>query len=58
MKTTQMEKIEKAKQKIDNALADLRKLFNEPETSLNEMAKIAEYARILDTIDFTKTITD
>ncbi len=58
MKTTQMEKIEKAMKKLDNALADLRKLYNEPETSLCEMAKISDYARLLNYTDFERTITD
>lgn len=55
--TTQMEKIENAKKRLDRAIGDLKKLYNDSETSLNEMAKIMDMARLLDITDFTKTIT-
>lgn len=58
MKTTQMEKIEKAKKNFQNAIAELKKLYNDSETSLCEMAEILDYARLLDHTDFSKTITD
>lgn len=52
------EQIKKAKRRIMNALADLRKLYNEPETSLKEMAEIADFVRVLDTTDWPKTIIE
>lgn len=57
MKTTQMEKIEKAKKNLQNAIAELKKLYNDSETSLREMAEIIDYARILNNTDFIRTIT-
>lgn len=56
MKTIQIE-IESAKRNIQNAIAELKKLYNDRETSLREMFEIAEYAKLLDITDFTETIT-
>lgn len=55
---TQMEKIEKAKEKAYRAIADLRRLYNNYETSLYEMDKIMDIAREFDALDFVKTITE
>ena len=56
--STQKEKIEKAREKAWSAIADLRRLYNHYETSLNEMDKIMDIAREFDVLDFTKTITE
>ena len=56
MKTIQIE-IESAKRSISNAIAELKRLYNDNETSLREMFEIAEYAKLLDITDFTETIT-
>lgn len=58
MKTAQMEKIENAIKKLQTAISELKKLYNDSETSLCEMAKILNYARSLDDTDFSRTITD
>ncbi len=52
------EEIKKTKKRIMNALADLRKLYNDYETSLKEMAEIADFVRVLDSTDWTKMITE
>ena len=52
------EQIKNAKQNMWNAIAELKRLYNDRETSLKEMADIANFARVLDTLDFTKSITD
>lgn len=50
--------IKSAKENMMNAIAELKRLYNDRETSLKEMAEIADFARVLDITDFTKTITD
>lgn len=43
---------------INNALSNLKRIYNDNETTLPEMQKIVEYMRLLDITDFTKTVTE
>lgn len=43
---------------INNALSNLKRIYNDSETTLPEMEKIMGYMRLLDVTDFTKTITE
>ena len=52
------EQIENAKRNLQNAIAELKKLYNDHDASLREMAEIIDYARILNYTDFIRTITD
>lgn len=56
MKTAQ--EIKSAKRNIMNAIAELYRLYNDHETSFKEMVEIADFARVLDALDFTKAITN
>lgn len=51
-------KIYEAMKKIDEAISELKTLFNDENSSLYIMAKISDNARILNNTDFLKTITD
>lgn len=57
MTQTEM-KIEESKKKINDAICELRNLFKDDDTSLYMMCKISDYARLLNSTDFLKTITD
>ena len=52
------ERIKENMSAINNALSELKRIYNDKETSIPEMQKIMEYMRLLDVTDFTKTITD
>ena len=43
---------------ISKAIDNLKKYFNDTETSLYEMSVIMDNARLLNHTDFVKTITD
>ena len=55
---TQMEKIETAFNSIYKAMAELRKLYNDSETSISEMDNIYERASLLNNTDFLQSITE
>ena len=57
MKTIEIE-IKSAKRNLQNAITELKKLYNDDEISLYEMAEIWNYAKLLNNTDFIKTITD
>ena len=51
------EKIEHQKKLIDQAISELKKIWNESDTTLRDMMIIDDYAHLLDITDFSKTIT-
>lgn len=51
-------KINESMKKINEAICELRNLFNDDNTSLYIMCKISDYARLLNNTDFLETITD
>lgn len=57
MKSTQTE-INNAITKIEEGLSELKRLYNAYNTDIKEMFKIADYAKLLDNLDFTKSITE
>jgi len=51
-------KINEIKNTISAQFTELKKIYNDTDTSLNEMALIMDYARLLNVSDFVKTITE
>lgn len=51
-----IDNVDRAKALIGEAIWLLREQFNDSESSLRDMAKVADYARLLDQTDFSKTI--
>lgn len=51
-------KINEAMKKINEAICELKNLYNDDETPLYIMCKISDKARLLNNTDFLKTITD
>lgn len=56
-KTNNTEKINAIKNVIMENIGELQKLYNDNETSLNEMYDILSFAKLLNITDFEKTIT-
>lgn len=52
------EQIKNAKQKLQDAIAELKRLYNDRKTSICEMAEIMNYASLLNRTDFVRTITN
>lgn len=55
---TQETKIQTEIDAIGKALANLKRIYNEKETSMQDMYKIMEFARLLEVTDFTASICD
>lgn len=55
---TMEERIKENITAINNALSELKRIYNDKETTMSEMYKIMEYMRLLDITDFTETITN
>lgn len=54
---TRQNEIKREFNKVISAVGKLQEYFNDDDATMSEWDKIVEYARLLDEIDFYKTIT-
>lgn len=54
---TRQNEIKREFNKVISAVGKLQEYFNDDDATMSEWNKIVEYARLLDEIDFYKTIT-
>lgn len=50
--------MENVKELISEAIKEMKKIYNDPDSSLTEMAEVTDYARLLNITDFVRSITD
>ena len=50
--------VNEIRETISTAIIELKNIYNNPDSTITEMAEVIDYAKLLNVSDFVKTITD